>query len=446
VKSETVLQALLRATGGLTPTNERKPWDHGWGVESYRRSEHPVMSGPSGPLTLSGSALDDFEEAVTMLLRDQGVRVRWGEDELWPLVGSLIATARERGDREAFISRELERVRTVGPSVNVLLASNVTWKGVPLVHSDFVIGEADESFLQELIANANGRVSPDGEQWREWFEGHVSPRIPSDGTSSPVAFACWTPSQGSRGRKDAERYLEDLIALCLLLEADLSGHEVFRRGPANRPGVRGLTFDRGALDRGLVDAARLELASFPLVVSEILSVQSHVEWFGVEPVPLGSLLAQAELRALVLSCLERDFLSRTVRLSARWFAEAFFTLARDDAALALGVALDALLSGEAALGSAAMADRYALLGVDPEVRKQRRKEYQRSFSIRSAVAHGGTSSKLQEESAITEYIQLVQDAAHRTLAIRDVFAPASGRALDEVYDDLRLGIRLWPSK
>lgn len=436
---------LLAACDELEAVTSGDAWDYGWGYEPYRRSGTPIMNSPEGLLTLKGSGMDAFESAVSQLLRESAVKTRWHPEEFWSVVGSLIATARTKNDREVFIDRAVDQVRTVGPSLTVLLVSNVTWTGEPIAHSDLVVGMADQRFHDLLSSVANGRSFPDPTRWQDWLGEQVQPRIGGYDAPYPVAFACWTPGQGHLATKEAERSLDELIALSLILEPDLAARGVHRRGPTNRPGVRGLALDRGAVDRGLSDAARLELASFPLMVGELFGQQTHVQWFSSEPMPLSDLLAQTELRDAVFSCFAPDFLSRTIRLSARWYEEAYFTLARDDAALALGVALDALLSGKAALPGSAMADRYALLHPDVSVRKERRRVYQRAFSVRSAVAHGGTSSTLEDGDFIGEYLMTVHDAARRTLALRDTFAPTSGKELDDLYDDLRLGVTTWPS-
>lgn len=436
---------LLAACDGLEAVATGDAWDYGWGHQPYRRSGNPIMNGPEGLLTLNATGLEPFEAAVSKLLGESAVKARWHPEEFWSVIASLIATAKTRGDRESFIDFAVTQVRSVGPSLTVLLVSNVTWGAEPTSHGDFVVGMADGRFYELLTSVAEGRSTPDPARWQEWLDEQVQPRVDNDDAPYPVAFACWTQGQGTLATKNAERLLDELIALCLLLEPDLAGHGVYRRGPTNRPGVRGLILDRGSIDRGLSDAARVELASFPLVVSELLGHRTQVQWFSSDPMPLGDLLAQTELRDAVFSSFEADFLSRTVRLSARWFEEAYFTLARDDAALALGVALDALLSGKAALPGGAMADRYALLHPDVSVRKERRRVYQRAYSVRSAVAHGGTSSTLEEGDFIGEYLKTVHDAARRTLALRDTFAPRSGKELDDLYDDLRLGVTAWPN-
>lgn len=442
--TESVSKLLLSACVALTPAPDSEVWDYGWGYEPYRRSSSPVMSGPNGPLTLPPAGMDDFEKAVSALLREPAVRARWHPEEFWSVVGSMIARASAEHERETFIDSALDRIRTVGPSLTVLQVANVTWTGEPLVHTRFVLGSADEGLPTALDSVANGRAVPDGERWTKWLAEQVQPRTSGVDAPTPVAFACWTDAQGSLAISHAERSLDDLVGLCLLLEADMPTHRTFMRGPTNRPGVRGLTLDRGAIERALTGSGRLELASFPLQASSIFGHLSQVQWFSAEPASLSDVLRDSQSREMVLSCFESDFLSRTIRLSARWFAEAYFTQAPDDAALALGVALDALLSGEAALGSGAMADRYALLDPDVDVRKERRRAYQKAFAVRSAVAHGGKSSALEDGGFVETYLSMVHGAARRTIAMRDAFTPSSGKALDELYDDLRLGVRTWP--
>lgn len=163
-----------------------------------------------------------------------------------------------------------------------------------------------------------------------------------------------------------------------------------------------------------------------------------MRWYGAEPVPLGALLAQPYLRTAVSSCLRSDPLSR-------WFSESHFTEELDNSALALGVSMDALLSGKRALPGSALADRYALLSDEPSARRARRMEFNDFYSVRSAIAHGGASSKIEQETFIDRYQHAVREAAWRIIALREQFEPQSDKDVDDVFDDLRLGVRSWSS-
>jgi hypothetical protein len=163
----------------------------------------------------------------------------------------------------------------------------------------------------------------------------------------------------------------------------------------------------------------------------------------VEPLPLGKLLDQEYLRNVVKSCLHQDPVSNRIRVAARWFAEAHYTTAEDDAALALGVSMDAILGGQRVLPGSAMADRFALLDADPMQRRDRVKSYLELYGVRSSVAHGGRSSKLGEEDFLKDYRAAVYWAAWRSIALREEFAPASEKEVDELFNDLRWNARTW---
>jgi len=244
--------------------------------------------------------------------------------------------------------------------------------------------------------------------------------------------------------EQAERSIREVVDLPLLLERDLRGRKIYRRGDVNRPGIRGLTLDRGAVEVGLREGVLgLELASFPLVQTEVFRSAASVLWYNADPLPLRELYEQPGLLDAVGRALVDTPIARRMRVGARWFAEAHYTSAPDDAALALGVCLDALLGGKRALPGSAMGDRVALLTAAPSKRRSARKAYMDFYGIRSSVAHGGRSTKLDAD-ALTEAFGLAHTIAWRLLDLEDVFQPVSDDAVDEVFDDLRLGIRTWP--
>jgi hypothetical protein len=312
-----------------------------------------------------------WETAVTRLLREKPIRDRWHTNEFWALLASVTAAATSSDDPGSFIERNIELLRSSGKALTVLLIANVTWNLAPKVLDGVVIGNADSTFIEVVNATAEFRSCIDDSVAKSWLEGEVEPRRRS-GSPDPAAIAHWSLGQHDLAFKEAERNLRNLVDLCLLLEKDSAAHEIYRRGSTNRPGIRGLTLDRGAVDRGIADSARLELGSMPLIISDHSPGRCTARWYGVEPLPLGRLLSQDYLRASVESCLRHDDpISGRVRVAARWYAEAHYSEADDDAALALGVAMDALLNGRRALPGNAMADRFALLAENTNERRQR---------------------------------------------------------------------------
>ncbi len=299
------------------------------------------------------------------------------------------------------------------------------------------------AFVAEVNKAAGRRRGIPQKTADAWLKRQIKSRTRERRAPVPVALACWTRGQQALAHDEAERAFRNLVDLCVLLEKDLAAHEVYPRGDTNRPGIRGLVLDRGAIEQGLAKPYRIELASFPLVISDLFSARESAGWFNAEPLPLGNLLAQEQLSKAVRSCFADDPMSNRIRVAARWFAEAHYTLADDDAALALGVALDALLTGQRALPENAMADRFALLEPEPGQRRERVKAYLDLYGVRSSVAHGGRSSRLDQEDFIPQYQAAVRWAALQAVEMRDKFTPSSEKQVDELFDDLRWGARSW---
>lgn len=248
----------------------------------------------------------------------------------------------------------------------------------------------------------------------------------------------WRPGAGGQSKRageEVERQVSNLVDLCLLLERDLKAHRVYRRGPTNRPGIRGLALDRGALEASLTGDARLELASSPLVVQE-LPLRGWLSWASAEPLPMGELLAQLGFRDRIAVCFGDDPIAKRLRVAARWFTESHYASGIDDAALALGVALDSLLSGKDALPGSALADRFAMLTPAPQERSERVATYLRLHRVRSSVAHGGGSTALDDDFLAT-FSKEVQWAADRLLALREQFSPESEGDIKTCFDELR---------
>lgn len=92
-----------------------------------------------------------------------------------------------------------------------------------------------------------------------------------------------------------------------------------------------------------------------------------------------------------------------------------------------------------------MGDRVAMLLPEPSERKKTRKLYMDFYGIRSSVAHGAHSSKL-DGTALDTGFALAHQLARILLELEDLFAPSSEAQVDEIFDDLRMGIAFWPSK
>ena len=91
-----------------------------------------------------------------------------------------------------------------------------------------------------------------------------------------------------------------------------------------------------------------------------------------------------------------------------------------------------------------MRERFALLDSTPAARAGRAARYDEIFGVRSAVAHGGTSKRLDESSFIRGVEADVTWAAWRLLAVSSDFGDELARDLDELFDRLRYGVLRWP--
>ncbi|GMA90324.1 hypothetical protein GCM10025869_08530 [Homoserinibacter gongjuensis] len=170
-----------------------------------------------------------------------------------------------------------------------------------------------------------------------------------------------------------------------------------------------------------------------------------VHWYSAEPLPLGRLMTQAHIREAVVTCLSNDPVAKRIRVAARWYAQAHYAENAEDSALALGVGMDAMLTARQPLPGSAMADRIAWLVRDPAARSEARRDYLRFFGVRSAVAHGASSSKLHDPSFLPDFFNFVTATAWRLLDLHESFHPTTDAQLDDLFESLRLGTTAWPA-
>lgn len=443
VDIDSIVELLAAAASEVIPALGREPWEYGWCLEGYRHSDEAALPSSQGPVTLSNNGIASWEKAAEALLRQQQIKDRWDTGEFWGLLASLVIAASERANGLSFLKKNVNLLRTIGRALNIDLIANAEWNRAPTDFGDIIIGDADSTFLEFVNRRAGRRSSAGSEAGEKWLKEQVEPRISSEDGRRPVAMACWTVGQSTLADREAGRQLRNLLDLTVLLERDLKKYKVYRRGETNRPGIRGLTLDRQAVERGLTGPARLELVSMPLQFSALTSGQHGARWYSAEPFPLGELVSQEYLRKALVSCLKQNPISNRIRVAARWFAEAHYASADDDAALALGVAMDAMLSGHRALPGNAMADRFALLSDNSSERPKLVKSYLEFYGVRSSIAHGGRSSRLDQSDFISDYQTSVRWAAWRLLSLHDTFAPDSETEVDSLFDNLRWGVQNW---
>jgi hypothetical protein len=229
------------------------------------------------------------------------------------------------------------------------------------------------------------------------------------------------------------------------LNPDPEQLEIFLvRGNRNRPGLRGLILDRGAIGAGLSGSPwSRELAAASLTASSF-GVRQTVSWHHTEPIPLDRLLRPEDRSKQIGLLLSADTpLTRRFNIAARWYAEAYWAEEALDAVLALGIALDALIGDPSGLPLRATSERFALLEPNSQLRSERAKRYQEIFGVRSTVAHGSISSKAESRVFLSDMASDVRWAAGRILAFRDAFSPASQDDMRRVFDELRWGTLNW---
>lgn len=373
---------------------------------------------------------------MNVLLADQEVRKRWDPEQLWSVVASLSVHLAFTQGTVSEADRHLAQIRKAPPAVVLMPIANITWDGEPLKMANFVVGDWDDDAFSSAASNLAGSQA----------EAVIARYVSEQPHRRPViGFATRVPAQRSLAFTQATQRLMELCDVALLLSKDKDEHELWSlRGAWNRPGVRGLALDRPALEaafRGESDS--VELASQPLVL-DAFAQSSSVHWYSANPFPLSKVLEDVNLREAVEWVLDQDVaVARRIRLAARWFAEAFYSTGNDDAALSLGVALDALIGAKGGLPGRAMRERFALLEPVPAVRPTRATRYDEIFAVRSSVAHGGASRRLDSGDFVRGVHADVTWAAWRLLAARDQLSNGAAD-LDQTFDELRWGMLRWP--
>ncbi|NLU76148.1 hypothetical protein HCC61_26475 [Streptomyces sp. HNM0575] len=431
---------VLAAVSCVRSSGNSKPWDYGWCVESYRRSKQASISSPDGPVSLSAGGVTKIEELHELLAKQSQLRDRWSLEELWGYLATLVSAVSTMSEKESKARGFLARIIYTEPSLVIFPVSNIAWEGTPLrIGKKSVIGVLDSAFM-EAVQQLGGRAQAHKDRVETYISQlrHRNPR---------VGFAALVPGQRGLARSQAERNLQLVVDLTMMLVTNKSGRNLWSlRGDTNRPGVRGITLDRKAVEAGLRESGDdVELYSNPLVI-DALGQKGGIQWLGEEPIPLRDLLQEDALRSAVERCLtkENGFLRR-LHVAARWFAESYWSSTQDDAALAAGVALDALLGSKSALPGRAMKERYALLEEDRKARSQRAKQYEDMYSVRSIVAHGGEPRKLSEGNFLRDMQDSITWAAWRLLEVNSTFSISNEKELESLLEDLRWGTREWPS-
>ena len=436
---EQAIRFTLAAAETAQIAPDARPWDYGWCVEDYRRSADAAISSPQGPIRLSLDGVRATEELHSLLAKRLQVRECWDLEELWGLLASIVSVVYLSAKKEERATELIGRILSTQPSLVVFPISNISWNSAPMkVGKKTVIGTLDSTFI-EAIAALGGRARSHKGQVADYLDG-LTNRHPR------VGFATLVRGQRNKADSQAERRLQLLVDLTILLVPDKNDRNLWSlRGDTNRPGVRGIFLDRSAVEAGLSESGdQVELYATPLIIDGVGESRRH-RWRHEDPIPLSDLLQEKLLRDAVERCLEQEGgILRRLHVASRWFADSYWASIPDDAALAAGVALDALLGSKSGLPGRAMRERYALLEADAAIRPRRAREYWEFYSVRSSIAHGGESSRLGDSGYLRSMQELVSWTAWRLLAAQARFAISSENELEALFEDLRWGIRHWP--
>jgi hypothetical protein len=434
---------LLDASEHLVPAEtEDKPWVYGWSLDDYRRSPRAALPGTDEPITFDADGLAAYEDAMASLLREPAIQRRWDPPWFWGKIAMLLVRAAASEDRRRYLTAELSRLRECGPSLVVVPLANVSWAGEPLVLSDTVVGVLNDDFASAIKQVGVNRPTLDGASAQHWIESQLR-ALPAE--HELVVFATWTAAQERWAEEVARSLAEDLCGVALLLEPEPGRFDMWSlRGDANRPGIRGLTRDHRTLHELLNhdEIGKFELASHPLVLDDGGRQQPAGSWYYPSPMPLDLLLADKDQTAFARTVSSPEAIPRRLRVAARWHSEAHWALDVHDAALALGVALDAMVGARHGLPGQVLATRFAYLEPDAELRRERVARWNDIYAVRSRVAHGGVSASLTGDY-VRDVARDVVWAATRLLAIDKRFSPRTENDFEEVMNRFRLGELTW---
>jgi hypothetical protein len=439
---------LFHAAKGRAIVQEKKAWDYGWCVEKYRRSaDAAITAGTGQAVQLSSGAVTSLENAVKALLERPAVTGKWDRDELWGVIASLVATL-PWDEKDPVLRAEIRRrvalVQSPEPTLVAFPLANVRWEVGPVVVADAVLGHVSSAWLDLVRVTARGRAVIDENSKIWWLEDART----REGPESPVAIATWSTAQGQKATDISEERFNAIVSVALLLETDPDRSKLFSlRGPSHRPGVRGLVIDREALNTAEPDrrgALSRELAAHVYQRGQ-LGTGSVVHWYGEAPFPLDEILSATRRKESVEEIvIGHTAIHRRLQVAARWYATAHWSIETEDAILALGIALDALLAEAGGSPGRVLAERFALLERLNTQRAARSKYFRDVlYPARSAIAHGGRSADLDDPDFPRKVAAEVRWVAGR---IQDLLqAATSGSESDhrELFEGLKWGTAHW---
>jgi hypothetical protein len=429
--------AIAKTAIRKTRADPRIGW--AWLEAEYRSSPARAFHGRTDALTIEDRGMPSLEAAMEALLSDQRVRTKWRDDDLWTTVLSLLAAV--SADSSLDLEAAVRKLVKPAPVRSAAALANVTWAAEPASLGVLTIAQLRSEPDAEALA---GRLGLERGS-RDAFVAH-SRRLLSEVGECVLATAT-SDRQGELAYEDFERGLEDFFGLILMLSDRLEECGIFSlRGATNRPGVRGITLDRGALGHLLAGKGSAELAARVLTITG-WSAGDSSRWMSADPMPLDRLL-DANLHPLLDALLTaNDAIAQRLRVAARWYARAFWADAQDDAALAVSVALDSLLAGKDAVPGAVSKGRFALLERDPDARAARFDRYEQVYRVRSAIAHGGDATRpLARIGGARSILDDARWTAKQLLALRKISTPNDDDAFRDLWSAVQWGTLRWAER
>jgi hypothetical protein len=412
-------------------------WTYGWCSEGYRRRPEAAIRVSSGRVRLPLHAVEAYERAMSRLLASP-VSQRWEAEELWGIVAEMVATLPRgtTGPEEPELQRRMGLLLATSPSLVAFAVANIGWTAEPRTFADCVLGSADARFLKTLERAARGRPTVEVADRPWWMSKLWEP----DSGEDAVVFAAWVLADGQRAIEEAGRRFEDILSVGLLRVKDPQDLGLTPlRGDSHKPGIRGLALHRPAF-RGAQSLGR-ELGA-EIQIASTTGRRLHVQWYGEDPLPLDRLIeGSGDIVAMTSIVTGATPVDRRLRTAARWLAKAHWAVGAEDAVLALGIALDAMLAEEGSSPGRILTERFAFLEADRAIRPSRAKRMDLLYRVRSSVAHGGRSHQLDQEGFVGEMAADVRWVARRLVELSGVAPLRTEADHAALFADLKWGIR-----
>jgi hypothetical protein len=176
-----------------------------------------------------------------------------------------------------------------------------------------------------------------------------------------------------------------------------------------------------------------------MLVSGPFGPQRLFQWAGEDPFPLDDFLTDRLIqeRASRAATARNSAWSR-LATAARWHAKAFWADESSDAILACGIGFDALLAEAGGSPGRVLAERFALLEPQLDRRRDRVKQFNRMYQLRSAVAHGSENKSTTTAEVRTMEVDL-RWASARYMDLIETHSVHSEEDHRDLFDKLKWG-------